>query len=191
MPDPIRIRLPDPALVILLGAAGAGKSTFARRHFSAAEVLSSDAYRGLVSGDSTNQGASRAAFAALHRALDRRITAGQLTVVDATNVRSHARAALVHRAAAARVPVVAIALDLPRDVVLARNAGRHGGVAVPEDTVLAQLAHLARTLEPGRLAAEGVAVVVRLTDPADVDRVVVERSSSPPRTHDFAAAPDP
>jgi protein phosphatase len=179
MTDPLVIRLPDPALVILLGAGGAGKSTFARRHFSAGEILSSDAYRGHVSGDPGNQAASRAAFDALHAALDRRLAEGQLAVVDATNVRPHARAALVRRARAAGIPVVAIVLDLPGAVVLARNAARPAAAVVPEGAVRAQLAHLARTLEPGRLEAEGVARVVRLTDPAEVERVVVRRD--PPR----------
>ena len=45
MTEPVRILLPDPCLVVLVGAAGAGKSTFAARCFPAADVLASDAYR--------------------------------------------------------------------------------------------------------------------------------------------------
>ena len=45
------LEIPDPSLVLLVGAAGAGKTTFAARHFPPDEVLSSDAYRALVSGD--------------------------------------------------------------------------------------------------------------------------------------------
>jgi protein phosphatase len=183
MTDRVVIQLRDPALVILLGAGGAGKSTFARRHFAADEILSSDAYRGHVSGDTADQGASRAAFAALHDALARRLAEGRLAVVDATNVRAHARAALVRRARSAGVPVVAIALDLPHEVVLSRNAGRSGGAVVPEDAVLAQLGHLAEALQPGRLAGEGVTHLVRLRDPGEVDRVAIERVG--------AAAPEP
>jgi protein phosphatase len=169
------IRVPDPCLVVLVGAAGAGKSTFATRWFAAGEILSSDAFRERIAGDPADQQATGPAFAALHRALRRRLAAGRLTVVDATSVQPGARAALLRDARAAGIPAVAIAIDLPRAIVLARNAGRAGGRVVPEAAVRAQLADLRATLAGGRLVREGFAAVWRLADPADVDRVVVER----------------
>jgi protein phosphatase len=167
------IALADPRVVVLVGAAGSGKSTFAARHFPAEQVLSSDAYRGLVSGDPANQRATRAAFAALHRELDERLRAGRSAVVDATNVTARARRALVRRADAAGIPAVAIVLDLPTRLVLARNASR-GPAAVPEDAVRRQLADLRRSLPVASLRAEGFALVVRLSDPAEVDAVRLE-----------------
>ena len=47
----MNLTIPDLALVVLVGASGSGKSTFARRHFKPTEVLSSDVCRGLVSDD--------------------------------------------------------------------------------------------------------------------------------------------
>src|SRR5262245_20485500 len=106
------IVLTDPSLVVLVGAAGAGKSTFAARHFKTDEVLSSDGYRALIAGDESDQRVNRAAFGRLHRELEWRLAAGRLTVVDATSVELHARRALLARAAAARLPATAIVLDL-------------------------------------------------------------------------------
>ena len=126
MGAPPVIVLPDPCLVVLVGAAGSGKSTFAARHFAPSEVLSSDAFRELVSGDAADQAATGAAFAALHAALSRRLRDRLLTVVDATSVQAHARRQLTRRAAEAGVPAIAVVLDLPGTVVLARNAARPG-----------------------------------------------------------------
>ena len=52
------LSIPDPSLVVLIGAAGSGKSTFAARHFAPGEVLSSDAYRALIAGDPADQRAT-------------------------------------------------------------------------------------------------------------------------------------
>lgn len=175
MGAPLAIVLPDPCLVVLVGAAGSGKSTFAARHFAPSEVLSSDAFRERVSGDASDQAATGAAFAALHGALSRRLQDGLLTVVDATSVQAHARRQLMRRAAEAGVPAVAVVLDLPGAVVLARNAARVGRV-VPEAAIQRQLAELDRTLRTGRLETEGFASVVRLHGPEAVDAARVVRA---------------
>ncbi|HEY3335422.1 MAG TPA: AAA family ATPase [Candidatus Limnocylindrales bacterium] len=180
--DPLVIVVPDPSLVVLVGAAGAGKSTFAARHFAPGEVLSSDVFRALVSGDAADQRATRPAFAALHRSLGRRLAAGQLTVVDATSLTAYARRGLLARAAAARVPAVAIVLDLPADLVRARNLARDGSAAIPDAAVLAQLGDLSRTIERERETGwPGFAAVHRLSAAEDVDRVLVRREPARPR----------
>jgi protein phosphatase len=172
MTGAVVIALPEPCLVVLVGAAGSGKSTFAARHFPAEAVLSSDAFRERIAGDPGDQAATGPAFAMLHRALTRRLAAGQTTVVDATNATTGARRALLRRAAAVGVPAVAVVLDLPDHLVLARNAGR-GPVAVPAHAVRRQLADLRRSLPGASLEAEGFVLVVRLVDPSEVDSVRV------------------
>ncbi len=171
--DPV-ITIPDPCLVVLIGAAGAGKSTFAARWFAPHEVLSSDELRERISGDAADQRATGPAFATLHRLLGQRLDARRLTVVDATSVQAKARRALLEGAAEAGMPAVAIVLDMPPAVVLERNAGR-GARIVPEAAVRRQLGDLGRAPDD-RLRHEGFALVVRLTDPADLDTATVVRS---------------
>lgn len=172
--EQVCIEIPEPCVVVLIGAAGAGKSTLAARHFAPSEILSSDAFRAMVSGDESDQRATRTAFSILHRQLAKRLLGGRTTVIDATNVTRYARRAILRAAAASRVPVVAIVLDLDPDLVLARNAGR-GGRVVPEAAVRHQLTHLGRATAPGVLEHEGFAAVHRLRSAAQLDGVVIRR----------------
>lgn len=170
------VEIPDPSLVVLIGAAGAGKTTFASRHFKPSEILSSDAYRALIAGDEADQRATRAAFRRLHRDLAARLDAGQLTVVDATNVEAPARRSLLRLAGSAGVDAVAIVLDLPETVVLARNAARSGRV-VDEAVVQRHLARLRLGIDGERAAilAEGFATVAVFRVPDELDRTTVIR----------------
>ncbi len=164
--------LPEPALVVLIGAAGAGKSTFAARHFAADEILSSDALRAAIGGDEANQAVSGAAFAALHRSLERRLAQGATTVVDATNATASDRRELLRRARRVGVPAVALALDLPRAVVLARNAGRRR--QVDPDVIDRQLARVRETLARD-LTGEGFASVWVGRSVEEVEAVEIRR----------------
>lgn len=115
------IKIPSMSLVLLIGASGSGKSTFARTHFLPTEVVSSDTCRALVSDDENNQAASSDAFELLHTLVGLRLKRGLLTVVDATSVQAAARKNLLQLAAKYHVMPVAIVFDLPEDVAQARN----------------------------------------------------------------------
>ena len=93
--------IPDPSLMLLVGAAGSGKSTLAARLFAPDEIVSSDALRAVVSGDEADQRATAVAFRILHRTLARRLPTGLLTVVDATNALAAHRRPLIRLAQAA------------------------------------------------------------------------------------------
>jgi protein phosphatase len=172
------IRIPRPAVVVLVGAAGAGKSTFARRHFAADSILSSDEFRGVVRGDPTDQSVSAVAFRILHRQLVKRLATRQSTVVDATNLTAAARATILRRAALAAVPAIAIVLVPPSEEVHARNAARPGSV-VPADVVDRQLAAAAtlgatRDEIVARLRDEGFAAVHVLVSTDEIDVAAVD-----------------
>jgi len=118
------IDIPELSLVALVGISGSGKSTFARRHFRPTQVLSSDYFRGLVADDENDQSASADAFEVLHYVAGKRLAAGRLTVVDATNLQSHARAGLIKVAREHDVLPVAIVLDVPEALAWERTEGR-------------------------------------------------------------------
>ncbi|AGZ38410.1 polynucleotide kinase-phosphatase [Actinoplanes friuliensis] len=118
------IDIPELALVALVGISGSGKSTFAREHFKATQVLSSDYFRGLVADDENDQSASGDAFDVLHYVAGKRLAAGRLTVVDATNLQTHARAGLVKVAREHDVLPVAVVLDVPEALAWERTQGR-------------------------------------------------------------------
>ena len=74
---PMTFTIPELSLVVLIGPSGCGKSTFARKHFKPTEVLSSDAFRALVSDDENDQSSTDDAFAALHFVAARRLARGE------------------------------------------------------------------------------------------------------------------
>lgn len=168
------IEIVDPSLVVLVGAAGAGKTTFAARHFAPDEVLSSDTFRALVAGDPADQRASGLAFRRLHDELARRLAHGRLSVVDATNLTPHARRVLLGRAADAAMPSTAIVLAPPDAIVHARNAARSSRV-VPADVVDEHLRRLRDLLAANRLTAEGFASIHLIDGEVGLDRVTVVR----------------
>jgi len=166
-----------PGVVVLIGAAGAGKSTLAAAAFAPDEIVSSDELRAAVRGDPADQSVSRVAFGILHRELVRRLAAGRLAVVDATNLTASARAAILRRAAIAQAPVVALVLLPAAQTAQDRNA-RRPGRAVPADVVDRQLAAAAtlggdEATAIAGLLAEGFAAVHVWIGPA-AERVEIE-----------------
>ncbi|MEL6978833.1 MAG: polynucleotide kinase-phosphatase [Pseudomonadota bacterium] len=120
----MKITIPDFALVVLIGASGSGKSTFARKHFRETEIVSSDWCRAFVSDDETDQSATTDAFALLRHMAGVRLKRRRLTVIDATSVRKEDRAMLLRLAREHHALPVALALNIDPELCHERNAGR-------------------------------------------------------------------
>jgi protein phosphatase len=168
----VKLTIPELALVALVGPTGSGKSTFARKHFKATEVLSSDYCRGLVSDDENSQAATSEAFDVLYYIARKRLSAGKLTVIDATNVQPDARRPIVAMAREYHCLPVAIVLNLPDRLCHDRNKDR------PERPFGPHVARqhsqaLRRSLR--HLKDEGFRHVFVLSTPEEVDGVEIER----------------
>jgi protein phosphatase len=120
----MRIEIPELCLVALVGASGSGKSTFAKTRFKPTEILSSDFFRGLVSDDETDQSATSAAFDSLYYIAGKRLDAGRLTVIDATNVQKKDRGEVLRLAREQNVLAAAIVFDMPQSLCVERNRAR-------------------------------------------------------------------
>lgn len=118
------LTIPETSLVVLIGASGSGKSTFARRHFLPTEIISSDVCRGLVSDDESSLDATDDAFELVHFLAGKRLARQKLAVIDATNVQPHARKRLVALAKEHDCMAVAMVLDVPPKVCHERNQAR-------------------------------------------------------------------
>ncbi len=131
------IRVPTPCLVVLVGAAGSGKSTWAAQQCQPGEVVSSDALRAQVGESAHDQRASTDAFAVLDDIVRRRLARGLFTVIDATSLNADGRAKYRDMATAAGVPCVAIAF--PTDAATCRRRNKARAVPVPPSALSQQL----------------------------------------------------
>lgn len=168
----MKITVPELSLVVLIGPSGSGKSTFARQHFKATELLSSDYCRGLVSDDENNLAATNDAFEVLHFIARKRLAAGRLTVIDATNVQPESRKPLVALAREFHVLPIAIVLDMPEKVCRERNRNRPDRDFGPH-VIRNQAQQLRRSLRG--LEREGFRGVHIFESPEALETVQIER----------------
>ncbi|HWD09867.1 MAG TPA: polynucleotide kinase-phosphatase [Actinomycetota bacterium] len=169
----MKVSIPNLSLVVLIGASGSGKSTFAATHFAPTEVISSDFCRGLVSDDENNQAATGDAFEVLNFIAGKRLAAGRLTVIDATSVRPEDRRPLVALARQFHCLPVAVVFNLHPSVCLARNEHRPDRSFGPH-VVRNQTQSLRRSIN--NLRKEGFRHIVELHTPEEIDSVVLERT---------------
>ena len=181
------MRLPDPCLVVLVGATAAGKSHWAREWFHPDQVVSSDRLRAMVGTGERDQRASRDAFEVLDLIAERRMRRRLVTVIDTTGLDAARREAWRGLAERHGVPAYAVVFDPPAAEVRERNRAR--GSPVPSKVVTGQLRESADVFE--RLEDEGFAAVLRagpveLVPPAFLTALdAADRQKEDPMTLEF------
>jgi protein phosphatase len=169
----MQIELPELCIVALVGASGSGKSSFAKKHFKRTEILSSDYFRGLISDDETDQSGTAAAFDSIYYIANKRLDAGKLTVIDATNVQKKARKPIIALAKEQNVLAVAIVLDMPTKLCIERNRQRPDRNFGPQ-VVQRHCTELRQSIKC--LQREGFRYVYILNSPEEVDASTIVRT---------------
>ncbi len=146
--------------MLLVGAAGSGKSTWAAGRYRDVEVVSSDALRAVVGSGTADLDASEDAFRLLDQIVEGRARRGLTVVIDTLGLDPVRRAGWAARARGSGLALVAVVFDTPVAICRARNASRDR--PVPAAVLSGQLR---RVREVGaELEREGWDVIVVRTD---------------------------
>jgi len=156
---------PITGLVLLIGAPGSGKSTFATRliahqHLDKEAYISNDVIAKELFGVTVDRGDKDGAiFAKQDRRIAAQLKAGKVAIVDATNVKPEARARLIAIAVKYHRPVMAFCFRRDEATLLRQNQQRD--VKVPE-TMVIEYADLMRSVTDEQLRGEGIGTVVEV-----------------------------
>jgi alkanesulfonate monooxygenase SsuD/methylene tetrahydromethanopterin reductase-like flavin-dependent oxidoreductase (luciferase family)/predicted kinase len=161
--------IPDPALMVLVGAAGSGKSSWAAAHYLAREIVSSDQLREVVGSGEHDLDASADAFALLDQIVAARARRQLSTVVDTLGLDPDRRRRYLAVARQAGLPAIVVVFDTDPALCRQRNRGRDR--PVPAAVLDYQLQRMPEVAE--QLGTEGWDAVLR---PA---AVIVEPAHSP------------
>jgi alkanesulfonate monooxygenase SsuD/methylene tetrahydromethanopterin reductase-like flavin-dependent oxidoreductase (luciferase family)/predicted kinase len=171
------IPLDSPALVVLLGASGSGKSTWAAERFRRSEIVSSDELRSVVGSGAHDLDATADAFAALDLIVDARLRRGLTTVVDTLGTDAPRRRAWLALARTAGLRALVVHFDTAPDECRRRNRSRDR--PVPAAALTAQVRRVAAALD--EIAGEGWDELVRVETGAERRPVVAAAQSEEPR----------
>jgi predicted kinase len=131
------VTLPDPALVVLVGPSGSGKSAWAAEHYGPNEVVSSDRLRAVVGSGEHDLEASDDAFALLDQIVAARLRRGLTAVVDTLGLDPARRRGYLALARDSGMPAVAVLLDT--DPAECRRRNRASDQPVPAAALDGQL----------------------------------------------------
>ncbi|MCU1368260.1 MAG: Luciferase-like monooxygenase [Ilumatobacteraceae bacterium] len=179
------IEIPSPCLVVLVGPAGSGKTTWANEHLPE-HVVSSDDLRRLVGEADNDLRASADAFAVLDDVVARRLRRKLTTVIDSLGTDPARRETWRRMAADHGVACIAVVFDVPAAQLRRQNADR--AKRVPDDVIRRQLAEWATVVATVR--AEAFDAVHDAEVAALVPRSMTARAKSATVAEVAAAAPD-
>jgi alkanesulfonate monooxygenase SsuD/methylene tetrahydromethanopterin reductase-like flavin-dependent oxidoreductase (luciferase family)/predicted kinase len=145
------LRIPDPALVVLAGPSGSGKSAWAAAHYRAAEIVSSDALRAVAGSGERDLDASADAFSLLDQIAAARTRRGLTTVIDTLGLDPARRRGYLDLARNAGLPAVLVLVDTPAP--LCRDRNRASPLPIPAAVLDGQLRRMRDV--PSEAAAEG------------------------------------
>ena len=172
-----QISMPDPGLVLLIGASGVGKSTFAAKHFAENEILASDTFREMIAGTRDPHKASEAttdAFQILGEVAAARLRRRLLTVIDGTGLTRRAQESAAAIARENHVPVNAIALVRTVKETLQQNAQRGEG-RVEERAVSDMCRRVGHAAKMAK--RNGIRNVHMLANSEEIESCVIERTT--------------
>ncbi len=167
----MRVTIPDWGLILMIGASGAGKTTFVRKHFRATEVLSSDHYRGVVADDDRSRQTSTDAFEVMREIARRRLGRKLHAVIDATNLVPEDRRRFIDLARGCHAPLTAIIADPGERACLEQNGQR----ADPRPRHVIQRHCRAVRRSVKSLRRESVRRWYRLASPEELREATLER----------------
>ncbi len=162
----IDLPLTEPAVVVLAGAAGSGKSTWAAARFRAAEIVSSDQLRAVVGSGPADLEATQEAFGLLDQIVAARTRRGLSVVIDTLGLDPDRRHDYLLLARAARLPAVLVIMDTPPAVCRQRNRERDRPVPAP--VITEQLRRIRRLV--AEAPDEGWHQVLVIEQPDDAER---------------------
>lgn len=172
---PATAPIPSPAVVVLVGASGSGKSTWARSHFAPNEIVSSDALRAVVGSGEADLEASDDAFAVLDAVVAARARRGLTVVVDTLGLDPARRRAYAALARSNGLPAIAVRFTTPPKTCRERNAARDR--PVPAAALTGQLRKAGAAGLDADLVAEGFDLVTTAVTTPGV--TAVEPAHSP------------
>ena len=143
--------VPDPALVVLIGPAGSGKSAWAAARYRPQEVVSSDQLRAVVGSGEHDLDASADAFTLLDQIVAARLRRGLTTVIDTLGLDPARRRGYLDLARRYGLASVAVVFDT--DPAQCRRRNRARDQAVPAAVLDGQLRRMRAAVAD--LPAEG------------------------------------
>lgn len=127
----IDFKIPNNAVVLLVGVAGSGKSTIARKAFGdKALIVSSDECRKEICGNEQDQTINAQAFELFYEKIEEGVMQSKQVIADATNLDRFSREKIYDIAKKNNAPIYALMLNIPIEVIKEQNKKRER--VVPE-----------------------------------------------------------